>query len=361
MAKKKKIQIVGAGLSGMIAAINLAKDNYNVTVLEAEPRIGGAEIYHPSLHLTPINTKEVSEYISIDINDHFVMMENLHMYVEERKLDILPGCYWGVERGPRPSSLDSMLYEEAKQLGVGFEFNRRITSVDDLPPQTIIATGLDSFMYDVLGLPYKDTPAIHVCKSSTEKDKYGLGMYSKFSSEYFYGGAMNNLLYCMLPLKDPSDVDNLDAVLPLLSKCEQINIPKKEWVLAPFRIPMGSPKNLRLFYKDKILAGSISGMMDPFFYFGIHGAMISGKIAAITVIDRQKGQEEFNHVNRYYRRLFYIKKAFDLLPGGAKMTLINMMISFPYLFGPAIKMLSMGIPGHNDPAYFYRCLVGSKS
>ena len=57
MLKKKSITIAGAGLSWMISAINLAREDYDVTIIEAEKQIWGTELYHPSIHITPINKK----------------------------------------------------------------------------------------------------------------------------------------------------------------------------------------------------------------------------------------------------------------------------------------------------------------
>ena len=66
-----KITIVGAGLAGMVAAINLARQGYEVTILEKEKQIGGSPVFHPSLHATPIDLRYTSDFIGIDISNHF--------------------------------------------------------------------------------------------------------------------------------------------------------------------------------------------------------------------------------------------------------------------------------------------------
>ena len=68
MPEAKSKVVVGAGLAGMVAAINLAKAGYEVTVLEAEARIGGSPQLHPSLHITPIDKKKVWAYIGIELD-----------------------------------------------------------------------------------------------------------------------------------------------------------------------------------------------------------------------------------------------------------------------------------------------------
>ncbi|MCX6671284.1 MAG: NAD(P)-binding protein [Euryarchaeota archaeon] len=52
----KDIQVYGAGLSGLVSAINLARGGYHVTVYEKEEKIGGDLHCHPSIHMTPMHT-----------------------------------------------------------------------------------------------------------------------------------------------------------------------------------------------------------------------------------------------------------------------------------------------------------------
>ena len=55
-----KRTVVGAGLSGMVAAIDLARQGDEVLVLGKEKAIGGSPAYHPSLHATPIDFQYTS-------------------------------------------------------------------------------------------------------------------------------------------------------------------------------------------------------------------------------------------------------------------------------------------------------------
>ena len=47
--------VVGAGLGGLVAAVNLAREGRDVVVLERESRIGGSPLYHPSPEGTPLD------------------------------------------------------------------------------------------------------------------------------------------------------------------------------------------------------------------------------------------------------------------------------------------------------------------
>ncbi len=357
MGESEAKVVVGAGLAGMVAAINLAKAGYEVTLLEAEDRIGGSKQLHPSLHITPIDKQKVWDYIGIELDECFVAPRAFRMYLGNLGLSIFPDDMSIVERGPRPSSVDARLHELAVEAGVSFEFGRRVDDVRELPPDTIIATGLDPRMFENLGLPYRDIPSRHVFKP-TEMDSYGLGIFSEYASEYFYAAALNRLFYGMLPLEDPPKLDYLNDLVRDLKEWEEIDIPAVEWRSVVFRVPLGGPANLRLFYEDKILAGTIAGMMDPFFLFGIHGALVSGRIAALTVMDKEKGRAEFNRVNRYFTQTFRAKQMYELLPVKAKLAMFKAMAKVPFLFSPVIPLISRGIPGHEETDYFYRSFVG---
>ncbi|WP_028314600.1 FAD-dependent oxidoreductase [Desulfatibacillum aliphaticivorans] len=68
----KDVSIYGAGLAGLVAAINLAREGLNVTVYEREDEIGGSKDLHPSVHSTPMQPKETWDYIGVDLSSHFV-------------------------------------------------------------------------------------------------------------------------------------------------------------------------------------------------------------------------------------------------------------------------------------------------
>ena len=70
---------------------------------------------------------------------------------------------------------------------------------------------------------------------------------------------------------------------------------------------MATKDNPRLHHKGLILAGTISGFMDPFAWFGILGSLLSGKIAALAVYDPQTAQREFDRFNKNFKLFHYLK------------------------------------------------------
>ncbi|MDD5748330.1 MAG: NAD(P)-binding protein, partial [Actinomycetota bacterium] len=65
--KKKEVTIVGAGLSGLVAAINLSRDGYSLKVLEREKRIGGMPEFRPDPAGSPFDLEGIKRYSKIDI------------------------------------------------------------------------------------------------------------------------------------------------------------------------------------------------------------------------------------------------------------------------------------------------------
>ena len=65
--------------------------------------------------------------------------------------------------------------------------------------------------------------------------------------------------------------------------------------------PTGSFSNPRLYCGNLILAGTLSGMQDPSMVLGVHGALVSGRIAAMAVHDRERATEEFRRMNRWWK------------------------------------------------------------
>lgn len=295
MSAKKDITVVGAGPAGLVAAIDLKRNGYNVILREKQKQIGGEPGWHPSVHSTPVRMPALWDYIGIDCTECFVdTSANYKMFIKGKdmgKLDVTVMGYhlYNTERGPRASSLDSFLFRIAEKEGVNIELGNVLKDEDlkNAPQNTIIASGLSSGVYDVIEIPCS-VFAGYWANADAKNDGPSAAVYMGVSNEYGYTGAMNKLWYCLLFARNEVSDQELDAFRKVLGDAEGYTFEK--WK----RFKGQTPKGPKLFHKQYILTGTAAGVVEPAMGFGITGALLSGKISAMAVYDRKKAESEFH-------------------------------------------------------------------
>jgi flavin-dependent dehydrogenase len=303
-----EILIYGAGMSGLVAAYNLAEEGYDVLVRDREASWGGSSIFNPSLHTTPLDPNATSEYIGIDIAPAFHEITSLSLYLHDLMIPAPIAMSYHVERSSRPQSLDALLYGKCMEAGVEFEFETALRKEDlsSLPPGTIIACGLSQAAYDFLGIPYKPWYA-WMARGEIEHDNSAWIWLDECISEYGYISYCNDMYYNLLfSFGREVPRDGLERYRSFMSRMEGVE--EDEWEYVSGAAPIMSSDNPGLFRDRFIMCGTMSGMIDPFMGFGISGGLISGKVAAIAVSDRTKAEEEFARFTRNYARVLKFKQ-----------------------------------------------------
>ena len=302
-----EVTIYGAGMSGLVAAINLALRGFHVTVHEREPGYGGSRQFNPSTHVTPLDPVRTSEYIGIDISSVFHPVVECPAYFHETKLLVPVAGVYAVERGSRPSSLDTLLYGECQGLDIDFEFGSSLTKadLDNLPPRTIIACGLNSPAYDLLGIPHLKWEG-WMSRGELAVGNMAWLWWDECVNEYGYFSAVNGYYYDQLFSFGPVGWEDLKKYRSFTVHHEGME--HQEWHQIAGVAPVASPGNPRLFWRDAVLCGTISGAMDPLLGFGISGALVTGKVAALATTDRDAAEAEFKRFNRHFKASFYAKK-----------------------------------------------------
>lgn len=300
----KHIKIYGAGISGLVAAINLARSGYEVEVFEKRDQIGGSPHWHPSVHQQTFELKKTSDYIGIDLAPCFrtVKKHTFYLYGRKKVLDT-PIDSYVCEKGPRPSSIESHLYSQAVNIGVRFNFNEAfdIGKVKHLNTKTkhcIVATGFEPKPYRDLGLRHTVLMGFRSSQITEHRDIINsyLGDYS--NGEFAYVASCGDLMFSLLFARRKVTRTNIEDFQKHLYESD--NLIFDEWRSSSGYVPL--EKNL---VKDGIvLAGAISGMIDPFYLNGISAALISGRIAATFFEDRERAFREFS----YFTRNFHIKR-----------------------------------------------------
>jgi flavin-dependent dehydrogenase len=316
--------IVGAGLSGLVAAINLARDGYRVVVRERRESVGGPTglegLGGRAINIgdgSPINLERLHAYTGIDISPAAVRLKEVMIHAYGRTFphtfrEDLPAYL--VERGPRPTSLDVYLFKLAEAEGVRFRFNDTVEDFSNLPPDTIICTGLFGEAFKALDVPHLPLYGYLTMTEIEDKSARAIVYFDEYTRDYAFYSQVNGACGAVLFSRGkPLDIAIKDRFERQLAENEGIVF--DEWSAVNIgALPVKEPSNPRLFAKNYILAGTISGTIDPLLLFGVHGALVSGKIAAMTVKDRQKGLEEFMRINKFYRQVFIISRLYRSAP-----------------------------------------------
>ncbi len=288
----KEIQIYGAGLSGLVSAINLARGGHNVTVHEKEKKIGGTLKCHPSVHMTPMHIQKMQRYVGIELESCFSKLDTFRGCISRKKFVFSTKNLYVVERGSRESSLDYFLYKTALKEGVNFEFSHPLTpeKLRSIPENSIIATAGYSQIVKDLHLPYVTFKQFDA-HMKTDLGNSTIAFFGDYTSDYGYISTKNGLLSSQLSGPLNLSQENLKKFANLVKETEDIELDGWSSIIAYF------PKKARLFTKFAgkiyVLAGDVAGFLDPFFGFGVNGALISGKIAAMSMMSKQIALREF--------------------------------------------------------------------
>jgi flavin-dependent dehydrogenase len=295
------IDIYGAGLSGLVAAIHLAREGFDVRLFDRH-KVGGNPEWNPSIQTTVLNPQQMWEYIGMDLSDCFRRVNSITFYRYGCKKTFILENMYICERGPRKGSLETCLHERAADAGVAFHLIDRL-GLSFTPQNTIIATGLEANVYKQLNIPHVPIYGYRGVKK-TERDRALVSyMYEWTNYDFAYLAADRQLLFALLFSRQGLTEDSLAKFRRTLEATEGIQFDK--WTYSIGAIPIGT----QLFHNELVLAGTLSGMIDPFLLHGISGALTSGKIAAQAFMDRDAAIREF----RWLAKNFELKKRLKAL------------------------------------------------
>jgi flavin-dependent dehydrogenase len=340
---KGPVYVVGAGLAGLTAAINLAREGREVIVLEKGKRVGGLPVYNPSPHGTPMDAGAMSRYTGIDLEPGMVRMAGGTISIWGKRYKVkFPSnvAAWMIERGPRGSSMDHYLYRIAVEEGVRFEFDQPIVSdrqIHDLPRGSIVATGLHVDGFEAANVPYRILYG-YFAKCRVPWPEPRVTMYfDDYTPDYAFTCSVNGIAFALI-FNRHRPVARWEMEKFAEQAVLEDGYPFKRFEpLEGGAAPVRRFTNPRLFQGDMILAGTLAGMMDPILFFGMHGAFLSGKIAARALTDPAGAYDEFRRLNITYYPVLAAKRLVDKTPR-------DLLIKYPArmamrampLFGPLV-------------------------
>lgn len=345
-----EIAVVGAGLSGLVAAINCARAGHEVTVLEKYDRVGGEPENHPSVDSTPMLPGPLGDFIGVDLGPPQVT-PTLYMrsYAYGERYDIDGGLLHlhAVERGGRSTSIESYLHGLALEAGVKFEFGWALRSQADLahlPPNSIIATGLHFESFLALGIPFRQVYG-YTSTTRYEGEPKAVAYFSDMTRDYCYLANANGIAYALFfDRSGPVRRALVEKWAEMLRRDKDVDF--REWHPFSGAVAVSALDNPRLFMGDKIIAGTLASMNDPLFLFGVHASLMSGKIAALAVDDKARAFELYRDTLSFYRKAWTLRRLMDMTPMPLRRQAMRAFLGIsrarPGLYG---KIMFYQIPG----------------
>jgi len=277
MTKKKIIKILGGGLSGLTAAINLARAGFVVQVFEKEDRVG--KRFSGDLQgLENWSAKEdvLEELEEMGIKTDFFKVPFSEITLENgsgfaKDMHFKRPVFYLVLRGDEKGSLDNTLLDQALASGVKVFFNQSIQAAD----ADIIATGPASQKAVMIakGIVFKtDSPDIAV---GLFNDKAAYKGYS-----YLLVANGHGCLTTVLAGNFKSIKENFNYSKEKLLSTHPINIFHERDFGGYGHFSLDP-----LWQKGKNLyVGESTGLQDYFAGFGMRTAIKSGYLAARSII-----------------------------------------------------------------------------
>ena len=203
----KHIQIAGAGLSGMVAAVHLARQGFAVRVFDTAEGVG-AQGPHPSCHATPLSDEFLWPHLGIALDQCFRRARSWAVYVGHRRIERALRDFAVVERGSRPTSVDWHLFKLAREAGVQFEFSCHPSAVAAMPAGAIVATGLNPASFRLLGIPCEAVSGYWArTDAAAEDEDTGATWFGPFTRDYAYACCTNGLRYFMVLARGSQEPD----------------------------------------------------------------------------------------------------------------------------------------------------------
>jgi len=314
--ESKPVKILGAGLSGLTCALNLAKAGYKVDVYERCPLVGGHYKQNPQMLPNWFSKEDVIEELekcNIKIN-WINKIEQIEIYLKDQKVVFYgkksPIGYTVLRGGE--DSFEADLAKQAVSQGV-----RIITNFEKDIKVDVVATGVSKILTVGYGQVYQgkfDPATLKVLFNPDYSPTVGYCYFFPHSREVA-------TVKTSKTLKDEGvDVKkNLEEFKKqyLGEKIRRENFLYDFGTKRSFSIPKTAVS------KRSFLVGEAAGFQDELFRFGMRYAIISGYLAAKAIIEnlnydqlwKRRFKKEFEKTVRARKAFCDLKKEnFNLLP-----------------------------------------------
>jgi flavin-dependent dehydrogenase len=282
---QKEIKILGAGPSGLVAAINLAKAGYKVSVFEKNSDCGlrfNGDFQGLENWTQKIDILDELRLMNININFHCQAIYNMNFYdYKLNKKDFFserPMAYL-VRRGALSETLDYCLKQQAIEVGVSIIFNKKIN--DD--EADIIAKGPTSADVIAKGITFETDMADSVIVFLDDE-------IAPKGYAYLLISRGNGCLVTVLFKHIKKEKEYYERMRDKVAKAIRLDI-RNEKEFGGFGNFFLGQKYL---YANKLYIGEGAGLQDFLAGFGMRYAMVSGYLAAKSIIENKDYNEFIN-------------------------------------------------------------------
>ncbi|MBU4246270.1 MAG: NAD(P)-binding protein [Nanoarchaeota archaeon] len=292
------IKILGAGLSGLSAAINLAKAGKEVEVHELKSDVG----MHIKTNFQALLSDSAPEdYLrNLNLNPEFFYhsLSNVLFCTRKKEFDLkIQKSIPFVCRGGK-QSLEYGLFKEAEKVGVRFVFKttKRERDVD------IIATGHKNADIAAFGAVYKDNGFLGERFLMMYDDKYSPKGWYLYATPHLKGYV--KIMNCVLKPHTPKVKDLFFKAINEREILKKIVGGQKPVDYLGGIGGLDFPINGVI--GGKYYLGEAAGFQDPFRGFGMNYALESGKLVADAILQNKD-------YNKLWKEAFmpHIKKDFS--------------------------------------------------
>lgn len=320
----KKIKILGAGLSGLTAAINLAKAGYKVDVYEKNKDSGmrfNGDLQGLENWTMEKDVLQDLNSMNIKINFNANPYKLLHVYDDNLKEKLIKSkrpMFYIVQRGALKGSIDYGLKKQALDAGVNIHYGKTLFDKDKgIKKADIIATGPKNVSAIAVGISFRTNHkdiAIGILDDTIAPKAYGYILVSKGK------GCIAAML--------ADDFVNANNYFNKLMQAEKKIINVKKTNVKKIS-GFGNFHIMNNYFKDnKYWVGEAAGLQDKLWGFGMRYAITSGYLTAKSIIEnkdynalikeRFANQLKTSAVNRFfYEKLgnrgyrYFVRKAED--------------------------------------------------
>jgi len=276
----KRIKILGAGPSGLTAAINLAIAGYEVAVFEKRKNSGSRFAGDLQGLENWTRTQDILDDLAgfnLSINFDCTPFSSLYLSDGEgtsKNFSFTRPLVYLVKRGAMDGSLDQGLKTQAIESGVKFHFNDPI----DTNEADIIASGPDNKGICAIdkGIVFKTSLPDMAIGLVNDRAAYKGYAYLLVTNGY---GCLCTVLFDRFQQIDDCYQKTKEQIGEMVDL--DIQNPKKVGGLGTFTVSNTFKKG------DQLFVGEAAGLQDLLWGFGIRNAITSGYLAAHSIITGQ--------------------------------------------------------------------------